>query len=814
MISLRSALGLVGVLLTASLPVLGSPSLDFPISEQYPPVARLNKAYSFTLSSNTFTTSSEGSLSYSASQLPSWLSFDDSSLVFSGTPSSDSDLGYPVFTITATDSADSSNTTDEATLVVVSSTSPSVAISCAEQLQENFTTYAADGISLPAGSTFTLAFSAGTFKGNVSAIYGLSSGNSPLPNWISFGESDLTFYGTTPSLSSTIAPPLSFDFVMVASDVDGFSAVSSPFSISIADHSLAAVQSSASVNATENTGFSTSLNVTLDDISISSSNISSVVVNGTESWMDFDKSTLTLSGTPDSNDVGESSEVVVTVTDVYGDAVTLTLSVFVVSNSSDTDGVDEEYFFTESLGNLTASRGKYFQYQLPVNSSDTDISEVSVAFEPSESWLSYDSSNYTLSGTVPATLSSVKVSVTVKTTDNDKHTAAMFYINGKGHVVLSTSTSSHRHSATSRGLSSSTSLVSLTTTTSSASTTSSSITTAAATNAVSKSSSNHKAVAIACGVVIPLAIILAALLLYYCFCFAGGAARNRRSRSSSSATAVSPTNSNISKPYPISPGPLDNWPHDNPHSDKTKQPARAWDGVSRRLSNISAHRRSYSDLEKEPHSAVGGFVIPYDPDDLSRPKKSHLFSGSRGSSHRDSLASLATCATNEIFSMRRVESSNGDISGLARNQSLSSTHTASEGGISAPSTGTIGRYSTSSSSDQLGSVREEDIGDHSDRIVRVGAGIGSMSSASIGGVSNSDESTSQRFELVPGSGREWRERRSSGRELTDSEPRLVPFRNGGLPARRQSASDTSMSISHAIEHHSAEAEEDDGQVFL
>ncbi|KAK9447169.1 uncharacterized protein V1518DRAFT_422384 [Limtongia smithiae] len=811
---------LLGAALLASLPAArATPSLDFPISEQYPPVARVDSAYSFTLSSYTFTTSSGGSLNYSVTNLPSWASFDSSSLVISGTPTSDSDVGYAAFELVATDSADDSTATDSASLAIASTTPPSVKLSCYSQLEQNYSSYTTTGIALIPEASFSIQFSADTFSGNVTDIYGLYEGMTPLPSWISFDSSSLTFNGNAPAISSNIAPPLSYEFLLVATDISGYSAVESAFTIDVGEHSL--IAESATVNATDGTKFSVSLTVTLDGADISSSNISSVSVNGTSDWMSFDDSTLTLTGTPDSSD--NSTEVTVVITDVYGDESQTTIEVVIASSDSDS-------VFASSAANVTATRGQDFNYTLDFTSEDS-IADVNLAYYPTSAstWLSYDNSTFTLSGTVPGEFDSVEVEITATTTSDDSETES-FYIVGTGAMITTTSKTASS-TATSTGATSSATKHATTTTTASSTITSSmssasASSTVVAVAATTKTSNTRKIAAIACGVIIPVAVILALVVLYFCCC-AGYFAR-RRGRRESSITAVdAPTSrDNISKPIPIE----DQWPLDAP-----SKPAKSWypDRRMSAMSLFSNHRRSYSDLEKEPHTEVSGFVIPFDPDDSRRPHRSQILSQTL-SRARDSLASLATIATTELFSLRAVENSHGDISGLARSGSGVSTdnrdsynrinsrgsdyrrHSAKPSGGSAGSA-TIGQYSASSineSPTRLGAVREEDISDGMHGLVKAPRVEDDGSSyAGDDDRSSRTNSLAHRFELVPGA-REWRERQGSRDEMAEGQPRLVNFTNGGRPASRGSVGHDSSLQAGVSRIQSISVREEDGQVFL
>ncbi|KAK9372641.1 uncharacterized protein V1513DRAFT_451722 [Lipomyces chichibuensis] len=773
------------LVLCAGLTVLAQPSLDYPVSDQYPPVARLQEAYSFTLSAYTFKTTAGTNLTYSASNLPQWLVFDDSTLEFSGTPTSSSDVGFPSFTLTATDSSDNTNASATVSIAVSSATAPSVAITCSEQLKENYTSYSGTGISLTPGARFSLEFADDTFKGNVSAVYGLFSGRTPLPSWVTFHSDSVTFEGTAPALSSSIAPPLEFNFVLVATDIPGYSAAESSFSIIVGHHSLQA--HSVVVNATEGKLFEQPLDVTLDGTNISSSNITSVSINGTQAWMNFDNETLTLFGTPQNEtDVGEDTQVTVTIIDVYGDEVDVSIDVIVMSSDS-----SSSVFGTSGLKNVTAERGQDFNYTLSLSSS-SDINSVSATYVPSSAstWLSFDQSTFKFSGQVPNDLDNVEVIVSVATKSGSKQTAQFFVI-GKGTVVTSTTSASASSATPSATATSSHSLSSSAAPSPTASTLS--------TSAGSNSKTSSKTVAIVCGIIIPLAVIGAGIVVWYCCCLGGVSGRRRRSQDSS-ATQFSPSSgrSHISKPIPIE----DNWPLPPP-----SRPSRTW-SPPRRLAGMSvfsSHRRSYSDLEKQPHIADDGFVIPHDSDNPSRPRRSRMFSSR--SSIRDSLASLATVATNEIFSVRLVESSQGDIAGLAsRRHSRHRSASRSESGSGSSST--IGPYSTSSgdSPSRLRAVREEDIAD--DMVGLVGPPTIHQEDDDSNELdqeysSSVSEQSSQHFEIVPGAERQWR--RTSNADASEHGSQLVKFASGESFVSRQSVGGY---------EEAASASSDDGQVFL
>src|ERR1700692_2595497 len=60
------------------------PTVTYPINSQVPPVARLSEYFSYTFSISTF--SSDLPITYTLSDAPSWLSLDDGTRTFTGTP--------------------------------------------------------------------------------------------------------------------------------------------------------------------------------------------------------------------------------------------------------------------------------------------------------------------------------------------------------------------------------------------------------------------------------------------------------------------------------------------------------------------------------------------------------------------------------------------------------------------------------------------------------------------------------------------------------------------------------------------------------
>ena len=94
--------------------VVATPSLNFPVNLQVPPVARVSQQFSFTFARSTFL-GSEEVISYSLLTEPAWLQLNSDTRTLSGNATAD-DAGAKTFRLVATDSSGSAFS--EVTLVV------------------------------------------------------------------------------------------------------------------------------------------------------------------------------------------------------------------------------------------------------------------------------------------------------------------------------------------------------------------------------------------------------------------------------------------------------------------------------------------------------------------------------------------------------------------------------------------------------------------------------------------------------------------------------------------------------------------------
>ena len=387
------------------------PTTDFPPNSQVPPVARINEPFSFTFSSSTF--SSNLPLTYTLSDAPSWLSLESSTRTVSGTPSS-SDVSQDtitgvVFGLTASDT--SGSVTSNVTIVISKIPAPTVTMPVSLQLSSFGTTFEVPSTLLFHPSTpFNFSFDPGTFteapRSSSLGYYAVCSDNAPLPSWLSFDEKSLGFIGETPDYASLIEPPQTFAIQLIASDVEGFSGSSISFAIEVGVHLLAFKDKFMVMNAIAGTnndfdGLSRGLN--LDGQQITSSGLTSIAVDNLPSWLQFDNSTLNLSGNPPRTAI--SSNITVHATDIYGDTANATVYINVSIS-----------IFSGTIESLNATIGSEFSYNLSTYLRDPQDVSMGIVLPPTVTWVSFDSQTFMLTGQVPSGLRTLTYDITINAT--------------------------------------------------------------------------------------------------------------------------------------------------------------------------------------------------------------------------------------------------------------------------------------------------------------------------------------------------------------------------------------------------------------
>ncbi|KAG4027895.1 hypothetical protein MFRU_026g00760 [Monilinia fructicola] len=384
------------------------PTIAYPINSQFPPVARVSMPYSYTFPRSTFTSTS--SLSYSLLNSPQWLSIDSNSRTLSGIPSS-SDVGSGTVTeitfgVIASDS--SGSVTSNTTLVVSKNSPPIIRISAQSQLASEGPFSAPSTLLYHPSSPFEINFDPATFSSNGGTdlkYYALTVDDTPLPSWVLFDESTLTFSGETPEYASLIQPPQTFGVQLIASDVSGYSGASIPFNIRVGVHLLAFSTVNLAANATPGvelnyTGLQNSLQ--LDGQAANSSDIVSVTAQ-TPAWLNFDNTTLSLIGTPPSDAI--SYNVSVQAVDTYGDIVNTVVLIKIATA-----------LFVGPIKDVNATIGSKFSFNLGAYIENAHDTTLTAQVSPPTDWIYFDSHGFVISGKVPTSATPSNINITLTAT--------------------------------------------------------------------------------------------------------------------------------------------------------------------------------------------------------------------------------------------------------------------------------------------------------------------------------------------------------------------------------------------------------------
>lgn len=422
---------LVTLLSLAALASASSVSVQYPLSDQLPLVARINEPYSWSFSRDTFVSSNNASLVYSSSTLPTWLSFNNSTLTLQGTPSS-SDEGSPGIHITATDPSVEDSASSSFDLCVTAYPAPQLHIPVEQQfyaanpsLSSVFLlsdTSSLDGIDRPAlrippSWSFSVGFLYDTFTNAGGELYydALRSDGSPLPDWVQFNPKALTFNGVTPKLADS-AEPTTVSLALHASDQQGYSAGSVTFGLVVAAHELSMSTSTLpTINVTADMQFNFSLTspddfsgILLDGQPVQSSDISSLDIDTTayKQWLHYDPTTRTLSGTaPDDSDGDNKSEnptVPVTITTDVNQSISTNVSLAVVPSFFTATTLQPILILPDH--SLEFSLAQFFSNSSELGAPTQGDVNITAAFEPTAAagYLSFDPSKSLLTGNVPS----------------------------------------------------------------------------------------------------------------------------------------------------------------------------------------------------------------------------------------------------------------------------------------------------------------------------------------------------------------------------------------------------------------------------
>lgn len=385
--------------------VAGVPSISFPINSQVPPVARVSGVFEFAFSPWTFTSDVQP-ISYTLASGPSWLMFDGITRNLYGTPAQE-DVGSFTVKITATDSTGSADT--EATFVVSSEIGPVVGRDIGSQLKNIGEVDGKGGLVFLPDQAYDFTIADDTFAppGVVKRYEAVSTGNTPLPSWINFDGGRLKFTGTTPKLTSLIAPPQTWDVTLIASDYPGFAGASVSFQIVVGPHRILFEDTYFTTNAIAGSQFNYTIpreSIFLDNEPIASENLSSISITATD-WLSFDPITYVLSGTPPQG--ADTTKVSIVARDVFGGEAQAELEISVLSPPTS--------IFTTEIPDFNVTSGEKFVYSFNRSSLSSKDVKLSVKYKPATvDWITFDAGNLQFRGRAPNDSLTVEVFVSAQ----------------------------------------------------------------------------------------------------------------------------------------------------------------------------------------------------------------------------------------------------------------------------------------------------------------------------------------------------------------------------------------------------------------
>ena len=281
------------------------------------------------------------------------------------------------------------------TFVVLNTTGPQLASSAGTTVLTTAGSLSGPGsVLLSPGATVSISLNSSTFI-NTNAntqYYAVCSDNSPLPSWLIFDPSALSFSGITLAASSPSQLPEIYVLHVIATDVPGFSSAAFQFRLTIDLHYLEFGSERIVINITDGQAFNyTGLknNLTLDGEAIDISLITNVQAESS-SWLLVDNTTLDISGTPPQDFHAQSFWVYIQ--DTYGDEANTT--VFLSANASTP-------LLAFNIPSLNLSCGETVSYTIPTDAFVVDNVDTSVDLGNCSSWLSYNPQNLTFTGKVP-----------------------------------------------------------------------------------------------------------------------------------------------------------------------------------------------------------------------------------------------------------------------------------------------------------------------------------------------------------------------------------------------------------------------------
>lgn len=404
------------------------PQVAFPFNSQVPTLARANEAYVFQLAPTTFVSNDDSTLVYSLAKAPAWLNLESTTRTLYGTPGQ-GNTGPNVFKIVATGNDGSVDM--DCTLVVASNSPPVLTGNISADLARSGPLSGPTTLILQPSTAFAITFSTNLFgdPSTIRTYYATMANRTPLPSWLKFDSSSLTFWGMTPVL---ITGSQSYGIDFIASDVVGFAGATTPFSLLVSRNQLAF--SPQTENITVTPGTEITLGPFVDQLRINgeqpkSSQLQKVVAEAPD-WLTFHNNSLELTGVPPRG--FEAKSISITVTDTFGEIAVKNILLRTPDAS----------LFDDKIGNMTATAGTAFSYTFSPSLLSQNNINLAVDVGSASAWLQYDASKRQLQGNPPATAKASADMITLTASSDSKLQTQTFYINLKAATVVATSRTS------------------------------------------------------------------------------------------------------------------------------------------------------------------------------------------------------------------------------------------------------------------------------------------------------------------------------------------------------------------------------------
>ncbi|WRT69114.1 uncharacterized protein IL334_006098 [Kwoniella shivajii] len=393
---------------------IGSLTITRPLSQQYPPVGRVDQSFTWTFSNETFSPSND--LTYTAFNLPSWLSFQGSTCTFTGKPTSDDIGNNRLVQITAT-TIDGQSTISDYIDLLVSEHENKIQIGHAisDQLFGNNTSTSSTpskiasaypynnvspyypGVRVPPNWSFSLGFTPSTFTAPTRVFYSASLiDGSPLPDWLVFNNQTVTFDGVSPPDSNGQI----YRIILSGSDTFDYSDIQQSFTVVISSHDI---QQTTNMVINMTIGYNGEVglkNILKNSLTLNGqqsfdiSELSNIQVDTTgNGWLTYHSANMSISGTPSSNQ--QSIALPISITDKYDDILNTTIQVALFPSVFKDDKPDPMIIEVGKLNNISLTQF--------LSNSTLDNINITTTFDPKDagSWLSLSPDQKSLSGIPP-----------------------------------------------------------------------------------------------------------------------------------------------------------------------------------------------------------------------------------------------------------------------------------------------------------------------------------------------------------------------------------------------------------------------------